>query len=54
VERDVSVGLNASPPPLARPEASPKERWEEAPDRLHEGRLFTHNGGGWSAQLLAP
>jgi pyridoxine/pyridoxamine 5'-phosphate oxidase len=37
-----------------RRQPRPKERWEEAPDRLHERRLFEHNGDGWSAQLLAP
>jgi len=30
------------------------ELWEEAPDRLHERRLFTHEGDAWRATLLAP
>jgi pyridoxamine 5'-phosphate oxidase len=30
------------------------ELWEEAPDRLHERRLFTREGEGWAMTLLAP
>lgn len=30
------------------------ELWEEAPDRLHERRLFKREGGGWTMTLLAP
>jgi pyridoxamine 5'-phosphate oxidase len=30
------------------------EFWEEAPDRLHERRLFARSGDGWSETLLAP
>ncbi|HET6508075.1 MAG TPA: pyridoxal 5'-phosphate synthase [Baekduia sp.] len=32
------------------------ELWEEAPDRLHERRLFVREGdaGGWTERLLAP
>lgn len=30
------------------------EFWDEAPDRLHERRLFERNGDGWSVTLLAP
>lgn len=30
------------------------ELWEEAPDRLHERRLFERDGAGWKATLLAP
>lgn len=32
------------------------EFWEEAPDRLHERRLFVRegDGGAWAARLLAP
>jgi pyridoxamine 5'-phosphate oxidase len=48
--------------PPARPEdwgalrVSPAaiELWEEAPDRLHERRLFERAGEGWSQQLLSP
>lgn len=35
-----------------RPEAV--ELWEEAPDRLHERRLFERDGEGWALTLLAP
>jgi pyridoxamine 5'-phosphate oxidase len=35
-----------------RPAAA--EFWDEAEDRLHERRLFTREGGGWSLTLLAP
>jgi pyridoxamine 5'-phosphate oxidase len=30
------------------------ELWEEAPDRLHERRLFTREGEGWALTLLSP
>ncbi len=30
------------------------EFWDEAEDRLHERRLFTRAGDGWSLTLLAP
>ena len=30
------------------------ELWEEAPDRLHERRLFERDGEGWSLTLLSP
>lgn len=30
------------------------EFWDEAPDRLHERRLFVRDGDGWSVTLLAP
>jgi pyridoxamine 5'-phosphate oxidase len=30
------------------------EFWAEAPDRLHERRLFTRDGAGWEETLLAP
>jgi pyridoxamine-phosphate oxidase len=30
------------------------ELWREAPDRLHERRLFERAGDGWSRQLLSP
>jgi len=30
------------------------ELWQEAPDRLHERRLFTREGDGWTMTLLAP
>jgi pyridoxamine 5'-phosphate oxidase len=30
------------------------ELWAEAPDRLHERRLFTRSDEGWHSQLLAP
>lgn len=30
------------------------ELWEEAPDRLHERRLFAREGDGWSLTLLSP
>lgn len=30
------------------------ELWREAPDRLHERRLFERDGGGWAVGLLAP
>jgi pyridoxamine 5'-phosphate oxidase len=35
-----------------RPEAI--ELWSEAPDRLHERRLFEREGEGWKLTLLAP
>jgi pyridoxamine 5'-phosphate oxidase len=35
-----------------RPEAI--EFWSEAPDRLHERRLFERDGGGWKLTRLAP
>jgi pyridoxamine 5'-phosphate oxidase len=35
-----------------RPEAI--EFWGEAPDRLHERRLFERQGAGWKLTLLAP
>ena len=35
-----------------RPQAI--EFWREAPDRLHERRLFARDGEGWSRTLLAP
>lgn len=35
-----------------RPEAI--EFWDEAPDRLHERRLFERDGDGWSVSLLSP
>jgi pyridoxamine 5'-phosphate oxidase len=35
-----------------RPQAI--EFWNEAPDRLHERRLFVRDGEGWSRTLLAP
>ncbi|HEU4599068.1 MAG TPA: pyridoxal 5'-phosphate synthase [Solirubrobacterales bacterium] len=30
------------------------ELWSEAPDRLHERRLFQRSGDAWSLRLLAP
>lgn len=30
------------------------ELWSEAPDRIHERRLFERNGDGWSVSLLSP
>jgi pyridoxamine 5'-phosphate oxidase len=30
------------------------ELWEEAPDRLHERRLYEREGDGWKLTLLAP
>jgi pyridoxamine 5'-phosphate oxidase len=30
------------------------EFWEEAPDRIHERRLFERDGDGWTLSLLAP
>jgi pyridoxamine 5'-phosphate oxidase len=30
------------------------ELWSEAPDRLHERRLFERDGAGWKLSLLAP
>ncbi|HEX3735746.1 MAG TPA: pyridoxine 5'-phosphate oxidase C-terminal domain-containing protein, partial [Solirubrobacterales bacterium] len=30
------------------------ELWDEAPDRLHERRLFERDGDGWRVSLLAP
>lgn len=30
------------------------ELWSEADDRIHERRLFTRDGEGWSRTLLAP
>lgn len=30
------------------------EFWDEAPDRLHERRLFTRREGGWRVGLLSP
>ena len=30
------------------------ELWSEAPDRLHERRLFERSAGGWRVNLLAP
>jgi pyridoxamine 5'-phosphate oxidase len=30
------------------------ELWQEAPDRLHERRLFERQGDGWSVRLLSP
>jgi pyridoxamine 5'-phosphate oxidase len=30
------------------------ELWSEAPDRLHERRLFERDGAGWALTLLAP
>jgi pyridoxamine 5'-phosphate oxidase len=30
------------------------ELWEEAPDRIHERRLFERDGGAWASTLLAP
>jgi pyridoxamine 5'-phosphate oxidase len=30
------------------------ELWSEAPDRMHERRLFERDGGGWKASLLSP
>ncbi len=35
-----------------RPEAI--ELWSEAPDRLHERRLFERDGEGWKLTLLSP
>jgi pyridoxamine 5'-phosphate oxidase len=35
-----------------RPQAI--ELWSEAPDRLHERRLFEQGGAGWAVTLLAP
>jgi pyridoxamine 5'-phosphate oxidase len=35
-----------------RPEAV--ELWSEADDRIHERRLFSREGGGWSETLLSP
>jgi pyridoxamine 5'-phosphate oxidase len=30
------------------------ELWSEAPDRIHERRLFERHGDGWSVTLLSP
>ena len=30
------------------------ELWREAPDRLHERRVFERTAGGWSVELLSP
>ena len=30
------------------------ELWNEAPDRLHERRLYARDGEGWAVTLLAP
>jgi pyridoxamine 5'-phosphate oxidase len=30
------------------------ELWSEAPDRLHERRLFSRSAEGWTVQLLSP
>jgi pyridoxine/pyridoxamine 5'-phosphate oxidase len=30
------------------------ELWSEAPDRLHERRLFTRSAEGWDVQLISP
>ncbi len=30
------------------------ELWEEAPDRLHERRLFERDGDGWTVGLISP
>jgi pyridoxamine 5'-phosphate oxidase len=30
------------------------ELWQEAPDRIHERRLFQREGGRWRATLLSP
>jgi pyridoxamine 5'-phosphate oxidase len=30
------------------------ELWTEAPDRLHDRRLFTRSADGWTVQLLSP
>ncbi len=30
------------------------ELWSEAPDRIHERRLFERDGDGWTTTLLAP
>jgi pyridoxamine-phosphate oxidase len=30
------------------------EFWKEAPDRLHERRLFERDGAGWTRSLLSP
>jgi pyridoxamine 5'-phosphate oxidase len=35
-----------------RPESV--ELWSEAPDRVHERRLFARDGDGWALTLLAP
>jgi pyridoxamine 5'-phosphate oxidase len=35
-----------------RPEAI--ELWSEAPDRIHERRLFERDGEGWAVTLLSP
>jgi pyridoxamine 5'-phosphate oxidase len=35
-----------------RPDAI--ELWSEAPDRLHERRLFQRDGNGWQLTLLSP
>jgi pyridoxamine 5'-phosphate oxidase len=35
-----------------RPEAI--ELWSEAPDRIHERRLFERDGEGWAITLLSP
>ncbi|HET7053969.1 MAG TPA: pyridoxal 5'-phosphate synthase [Solirubrobacterales bacterium] len=35
-----------------RPEAI--ELWSEAPDRIHERRLFERDGDGWAVTLLSP
>jgi pyridoxamine 5'-phosphate oxidase len=35
-----------------RPEAV--ELWSEAPDRIHERRLFERDGDGWALTLLSP
>jgi pyridoxamine 5'-phosphate oxidase len=30
------------------------EFWQHGPHRLHDRRLYTLSGGGWSSRLLAP
>jgi Pyridoxine 5'-phosphate oxidase C-terminal dimerisation region len=52
--------VQESPPPcpddwgalVVSPEAV--ELWVEAPDRIHERRLFRHSEAGWTVELLAP
>jgi pyridoxamine 5'-phosphate oxidase len=46
----------ACPPDWGALRVTPEtiELWSEAADRLHERRLFTRDGDGWSVTLLSP